>query len=89
VHTATGKAAAAADGSPVIVPASSLALTEPTCRWGALLQQRFELDPLACSTCQGAMRIVAPEGAALAVKKERLYLALRAAEQQFPKQERA
>jgi hypothetical protein len=35
------------------------------------------------------MRIVAPEGAALAVKKERLYLALRAAEQQFPKQERA
>ena len=25
----------------------------------ALLQQIFEVDPLACPTCQGAMRIVA------------------------------
>lgn len=28
-------------------------------RWAALLQQIFEVDPLRCPTCHGAMRIVA------------------------------
>ena len=32
---------------------------EATRRWAALLQQIFEVDPLACPTCRGAMRIVA------------------------------
>jgi len=55
-----GKAApAAANGPPAIVPAPRLAPTEATRRWAALLQQIFEVDPLACPTCQGAIRIVA------------------------------
>ncbi|MBX9856620.1 MAG: transposase [Gemmatimonadaceae bacterium] len=52
-------APAAADGPPAIVPAPRLAPSEATRRWAALLQQIFEVDPLACPTCQGAMRIVA------------------------------
>jgi len=48
---------------PPIVPAARLAPrlapTEAGRRWAALLQQIFEVDPLACPTCQGAMRIVA------------------------------
>ncbi len=43
----------------MIVPAPRLALTEASRRWAALLQQIFEVDPLACPTCHGAMRIVA------------------------------
>ena len=60
-----GKAApATADGPPVIVPTPRLAPTEATRRMregptAALLQQIFEVDPLACPTCHGAMRIVA------------------------------
>lgn len=55
-----GKAApAAADGPPTIVPAPRLAPTEATRQGAALLQQLFEVDPLACPTCHGAMRIVA------------------------------
>jgi hypothetical protein len=55
-----GKAApAAADGPPAIVPAPRLAPTEATRRWAALLQQLFEVDPLACPTCRGPMRIIA------------------------------
>ena len=50
---------AAANGPPAIVPAPRLAPTEATRRWAALLQQIFEVDPLACPTCHGAMRIVA------------------------------
>jgi hypothetical protein len=42
-----------------VVAAPRLAPTEATRRWAALLQQRFELDPLACSTCHGPMRVVA------------------------------
>lgn len=52
-------APAAADGPPAIVPVPRLAPTEASRRWAALLQQIFEVDPLACPTCQGAMRIVA------------------------------
>jgi hypothetical protein len=52
-------APAAADGPPAIVPAPRLAPTEASRRWAALLQQVFEVDPLACPACQGAMRIVA------------------------------
>jgi hypothetical protein len=50
---------AAANGPPAIVPATRLAPTEATRRWAALLQQMFEVDPLACPTCHGPMRIVA------------------------------
>ena len=35
-----------------------LAPTEATRRWVALLQQIFEVDPLACPTCHGVMRLV-------------------------------
>ena len=44
---------------PVIVPAPRLAPPETTRRWAALLQQLFDVDPLAGPTCHGAMRIVA------------------------------
>ena len=52
------------DTPPVIVPAPRLVPTEATRRWAigpttALLQQIFEVDPLACPTCHGLMRIVA------------------------------
>ena len=43
----------------MIIPAPRVAPTEATRRWAALLQQIFEVDPLACPTCHGAMRIVA------------------------------
>ena len=49
----------ATDGPPAIVPAPRLAPTEATRRWAALLQQIYEVDPLACPTCHGAMRVVA------------------------------
>ena len=49
----------AADGPPAIVPAPRLVPSEATRRWAALLQQIFEVDPLACPTCRGPMRIVA------------------------------
>jgi hypothetical protein len=38
--------------------APRLAPTEATRQWAALLQQLFEVDPLACPTCHGVMRIV-------------------------------
>jgi hypothetical protein len=53
------KAAPAADGPPAIGPAPQLAPAEASRRWVALLQQIFEVDPLASPTCHGAMRIVA------------------------------
>lgn len=37
----------------------SLTPTEATRRWAALLQQVFEVDPLACPTCHATMRVVA------------------------------
>jgi hypothetical protein len=49
----------ALEAPPVIIPAPRLAPTEATRRWAALLQQIFEVDPRACPTCHGAMRIVA------------------------------
>ena len=45
----------AAAAPPPIVPAP----TEATRRWAALLQQIFEVDPLACPTGRGSMRIIA------------------------------
>ena len=49
-----------AAGAPLaIMHAPRLAPTEATRRWAALLQQLFEVDPLACPTCHGVMRIVA------------------------------
>ena len=50
-------APAAADGPPAIVPAPRLAPTEAARRWAALLQRIFEVDPLACPTCRGPIRI--------------------------------
>jgi len=52
-------APAVADGPPAIVPAPRLAPSEASRRWAALLQQIVEVDPLACPSCHGAMRIVA------------------------------
>ena len=43
----------------VIIPAPRLAPTEAARRWATLLQQVFEVDPLACPTCRGPMRIIA------------------------------
>ena len=50
---------ATADAPPAIVPTPRLAPTEANRRWAALLQQIFEVDPLACPTCRGPMRIIA------------------------------
>jgi len=47
------------NGPPAIVPARPLAPTEASRRWATLLQQLFEVDPLECPSCHGAMRIVA------------------------------
>jgi hypothetical protein len=44
---------------PAIVSAPRLAPPEASRRWATLLQQMFEVDPLACPSCHGAMRIVA------------------------------
>ena len=44
---------------PVIISAPFLAPTEVARRWAALLQQFFEVDPLACPTCHGPIRMVA------------------------------
>ncbi|MDO8501789.1 MAG: transposase [Gemmatimonadaceae bacterium] len=44
--------------TPIVAP-PRLAPTEATHRWAALLQQIFEVDPLACPTCHRTMRIVA------------------------------
>ena len=40
----------AADGPPATIPAPQLAATDATRHWAALLQQIFEVDPLACPT---------------------------------------
>ena len=54
------RAEPAAAGAPyAIVPAPRLAPPEASRRWAALLQQIFEVDPLACPACHGAMRVVA------------------------------
>jgi hypothetical protein len=54
------QAESAVAGTPSsIVPAPRLAPPEATRRWAAPLQQIFEVDPLACPTCRGPMRIVA------------------------------
>jgi hypothetical protein len=53
------KATPAAAGPPAIAPAPRLAPTEVARRWALLLQQIFEVDPLTCPTCRGAMRVVA------------------------------
>jgi hypothetical protein len=44
---------------PAIVSAPRLAPTEASRRWATLLQQIFEVDPLACPSCHGPMRVVA------------------------------
>ena len=44
---------------PASVPALRLSPTEASRRWAALLQQVFEVDPLACPMCHGTMRVVA------------------------------
>ncbi len=50
---------ATANAPPVIVPPPRLAPTEASRRWAALLQQIFEVGPLACPSCHSPMRIVA------------------------------
>ena len=72
-------ARATADGPPAIVPAPRLAPTEASRRWAALLQQIFEVDPLACPTCHGVMRIVACITQASVIDQILTYLRTRAA----------
>ena len=75
-----GKAATAtADGPAAMVAAARLAPTEAARRWAALLQQIFEVDPLACPTCQGAMRIVACITQASVIDRILTHLRIRAA----------
>jgi len=69
----------AADASPVIVPAPRLAPTEAARRWAALLQQIFEVDPLACPSCHGVMRIVAFLTQSSIIDQILIYLRTRAA----------
>ncbi len=45
--------------APALVPAPRRAPTEAARRRAALLQQIFDVDPLACPTCRGPMRIIA------------------------------
>ena len=52
-------APAGTDAPVVVVPARALSRTEAAHRWAALLRQIYEVDPLKCSACGGAMRIVA------------------------------
>ncbi len=52
-------APAAADGPPAMVPAPRPAPNEASRRGAALLQQIVEVDPLACPSCHGALRVVA------------------------------
>ena len=42
-----------------LVPARALAATEASRRWADLLRRIYEVDPLVCGKCGGAMRIVA------------------------------
>jgi hypothetical protein len=61
----------------VVVP--KLAPTEATRRWAALLRQIFELDPLVCPRCAGAMRIVASITQAAVIDQILTHLRTRAA----------
>ena len=72
-------APAAADGPPAIVPAPRLAPPEAARRWAALLQQIFEVDPLACPTCRGPMRIIACITQAAVIDQILIHLRARAA----------
>jgi Putative transposase len=55
-----GHAAPAGADAPVpMVITPKLAPTQAPRRWAALLRQIFEVDPLVCPRCAGAMRIVA------------------------------
>ena len=62
-----------------MVSAPRLAPTEATRRWAALLQPMFDVDPLACPTCHGAMRIVAFITQSLVIDRILTHLRTRAA----------
>jgi len=48
---------ATADSPTAIAPAPRLAPPAASRRWAALLQQIFDVDPLACPSCHDPMRI--------------------------------
>jgi hypothetical protein len=75
---------ATANRPPVIVPAPRLAPTEASRRWAALLQQIFEVDPLACPACHGTMRIVAFITQASVINRILTHLRTRAAPAAYP-----
>src|SRR5665647_3072160 len=77
-------APAAADAPVPIMTAPRVAPTEATRRWAALLQQIFEVDPLACPQCVGAMRIVAFITQASVIDQILTHLRTRAAAQDRP-----
>ena len=68
----------------MIVPAPRLAPTEASRRWAALLQQIFEVDPLACPTCRGPMRILAFISQASVIDQILTHLHTRAAHEAHP-----
>jgi len=70
---------AAADAPVPIMTAPRVAPTEATRRWAALLQQIFEVDPLACPQCAGPMRIVACITQSAVIDQILTYLRTRAA----------
>jgi len=72
-------APATADGPPAMVAAPRLAPTEGHPPMGALLQQIFEVDPLACPSCHGVMRFIAFITQALVIDQILAHLRARAA----------
>ncbi len=66
----TRRRAAEVDGAPTPVPVAApepLPLREARRRWAELVRRIYEVDPLVCPACGGAMRILAfiTEGAVI------------------------
>lgn len=74
----------AAETPPLIVPAPRRAPTEASRRWALLLQQLFEVDPLACPTCHGPLRVVAFITQASVIDRILAHLRTRAARRRRP-----
>jgi len=47
------------DGAIIVAEPVSLPLREARRRWAELLRRIYEVDPLTCPACGGAMRILA------------------------------
>ena len=58
-QAATETVGAPVDGAIIVAEPVSLPLREARCRWAELLRRIYEVDPLTCPACGGAMRILA------------------------------